>query len=67
MSEEKEGNSTSIPKEVVQQIYSDALHPTMQAVGNIIALPFQAVDAALQSQNSGWQSNNITMKGQKSF
>lgn len=47
MSEEKEGNGTSIPKEVVQQIYSDALHPTMQAVGNIIALPFQAVDAAL--------------------
>lgn len=47
MSEEKEETGTSIPKEVVQEIYSDALHPTMQAVGSIIALPFQAVDAAL--------------------
>lgn len=34
-------------KEVAKEFYSDALHPTMQAVGNIVALPFQAVDAAL--------------------
>lgn len=34
-------------KEVIGELYSDALKPTMQAVGSIVALPFQAVDAAL--------------------
>lgn len=34
-------------KEVIGAFYSDAVHPTMKAVGNIVALPFQAIDAAL--------------------
>lgn len=34
-------------KEVIGAVYSDAVHPTMKAVGNIVALPFQAIDAAL--------------------
>lgn len=34
-------------KEAIGAVYSDAVHPTMKAVGNIVALPFQAIDAAL--------------------
>jgi len=34
-------------KAVAVEAYKDTLHPGFRAVGNIIALPFQAIDAAL--------------------
>lgn len=34
-------------KEVAKEVYGDALKPAVKSVGNIIALPFQAIDAAL--------------------
>lgn len=37
-------NST---KEITKEIYTDLLKPTTKAIGNIIALPFKAIDAAL--------------------
>ena len=33
--------------EVVKEVYKDGVKPTVEAVGNIVALPFQAIDAAL--------------------
>ena len=35
-------------KAVVVEGYNDMLKPTLKSVGNIIALPFQAIDAALE-------------------
>jgi len=34
-------------KAVAVETYRDSLHPAMQAAGNVIALPFQAIDIAL--------------------
>ena len=34
-------------KTVALEGYKDTLHPTLKAVGSVIALPFQAIDAAL--------------------
>lgn len=33
--------------EVVKEVYKDEVKSTVEAVGNIVALPFQAIDAAL--------------------
>ena len=48
MSEDNEILSGGV-KEVIGEIYSDAVHPAMKAIGDIVALPFQAIDAALSS------------------
>lgn len=34
-------------KEISKEVYTDLLKPTATAIGNIIALPFKAIDAAL--------------------
>ena len=36
-------------KSIAMAVYTDVLHPAMTSVGNILALPFQAIDAALSS------------------
>ena len=37
----------SVVKDLANEVYTDVAKPTLKSVGNIISLPFKAIDAAL--------------------